>query len=113
MIAQDRQSSVEQSPIEATGHIRRRSLRREGVWKGSMVPVFGSIANAIDDAIGLRMTELPITPARVLAALREGEGRDVSLQSGARHLYKEILEAPHRLTCRHSGKVGSRLIEHL
>jgi 4-hydroxybenzoyl-CoA reductase subunit alpha len=41
------------------------------VGEGSMVPVLGSIANAIYDAVGVRMTELPITPERVLAALRE------------------------------------------
>ena len=51
-----------------------------------MMPVFGSIANAIDDAIGLRTTELPISLERVLAALGEDDGRDVSLQSGARRL---------------------------
>jgi CO/xanthine dehydrogenase Mo-binding subunit len=36
--------------------------------------VLGSIANAIYDAIGVRITELPITPERVLAALRERRG---------------------------------------
>jgi CO/xanthine dehydrogenase Mo-binding subunit len=41
------------------------------VGEGSMVPVLGSIANAIYDAIGVRITELPITPERVLRALRE------------------------------------------
>jgi 4-hydroxybenzoyl-CoA reductase subunit alpha len=41
------------------------------VGEGSMVPVLGSIANAINDAIGVRITELPITPERVLKALAE------------------------------------------
>ncbi len=41
------------------------------VGEGSMVPVLGSIANAIYDAIGVRMTELPITPQKVLKALAE------------------------------------------
>jgi 4-hydroxybenzoyl-CoA reductase subunit alpha len=40
------------------------------VGEGSMVPVLGSIANAIFDAVGVRMTELPITPERILEALR-------------------------------------------
>jgi tetratricopeptide (TPR) repeat protein len=44
------------------------------VGEGSMVPVLGSIANAIYDAIGVRITELPITPERVLAALAEKRG---------------------------------------
>ncbi len=41
------------------------------VGEGSMVPVLGSIANAIYDAVGIRMTTLPITPERVLAALKK------------------------------------------
>ncbi len=42
-----------------------------GQIEGSMVPVFGSIANAIYDAVGVRMTELPITPQKILKALEE------------------------------------------
>ena len=34
-----------------------------------MLPVASAIANAIDDAVGVRITELPITPERVLRAL--------------------------------------------
>jgi 4-hydroxybenzoyl-CoA reductase subunit alpha len=48
------------------------------VGEGSMVPVLGSIANAIYDAIGVRMTELPITPERVLKAIREQQERERS-----------------------------------
>ena len=36
-----------------------------------MVPVLGSIANAIYDAIGVRMTELPITSQKILKALEK------------------------------------------
>jgi 4-hydroxybenzoyl-CoA reductase subunit alpha len=43
------------------------------VGEGSMVPVLGSIANAIYDAIGVRMYELPITPQKILKALQEKE----------------------------------------
>ena len=34
-----------------------------------MVPVLGSIANAIYDAIGVRITELPITAEKILEGL--------------------------------------------
>jgi CO/xanthine dehydrogenase Mo-binding subunit len=34
-----------------------------------------AIANAIDDAIGIRLTELPLTAEAVLRALRQREGR--------------------------------------
>jgi xanthine dehydrogenase YagR molybdenum-binding subunit len=43
-----------------------------GIGEPATIPTAAAIANAIYDAIGVRMTELPITPARVLAAL---EGR--------------------------------------
>ncbi len=45
------------------------------VGEGSMVPVLGSIANAIYDAVGVRITSLPITAEKVLKALQEKSGR--------------------------------------
>jgi 4-hydroxybenzoyl-CoA reductase subunit alpha len=39
------------------------------VGEGATLPVLGAIANAIADAIGARVFELPITPERVLQAL--------------------------------------------
>jgi CO/xanthine dehydrogenase Mo-binding subunit len=37
--------------------------------------VAGAIANAIYDAVGVRINTLPITPEKVLAALREKEAK--------------------------------------
>jgi len=34
-----------------------------------------AVANAIFDAVGIRLTELPFTPARVLAALKAQKGK--------------------------------------
>ncbi len=39
------------------------------IGEGSLLPVLGAIANAIHDACGVRVTELPITPEKILAAL--------------------------------------------
>jgi len=39
--------------------------------EGSTLPVIGAIANAVSDAIGVRVTELPITPDRVRALIRQ------------------------------------------
>jgi len=36
-----------------------------------------AIGNAIDDAIGVRLTELPLNPEAVLRALRAKEGRPI------------------------------------
>jgi len=49
-------------------------LTFHGQVEGSMVPVLGSIANAIYDAVGVRITSLPITAEKVLKALQEKNG---------------------------------------
>jgi 4-hydroxybenzoyl-CoA reductase alpha subunit len=48
------------------------------VGEGASLPVMGAVANAVAEAIGVRITDLPITPEKVLRALgkvpREAEG---------------------------------------
>ena len=41
----------------------------KGLGESGVIPVAAAVANAIKNAIGIRFTELPITPARVRAAL--------------------------------------------
>ncbi len=41
------------------------------VGEGATLPVLGAIANAVADAIGVRIFELPITPEKVLKAINE------------------------------------------
>jgi CO/xanthine dehydrogenase Mo-binding subunit len=38
--------------------------------------VLGSIANAIYDAVGVRITSLPITPDKVLKAIQEKKAEE-------------------------------------
>ncbi len=45
----------------------------KGVGEACTVPVAAAIANAIDDAVGVRITELPITPERLLEHLNKRE----------------------------------------
>ena len=40
-----------------------------GVGETSICPPLAAIANAVSNAVGIRMTELPISPPRILAAL--------------------------------------------
>jgi CO/xanthine dehydrogenase Mo-binding subunit len=47
----------------------------KGVGGSATMPLSPAIANAIDDAIGVRLTELPLTPEAVLRALRAKEGK--------------------------------------
>jgi CO/xanthine dehydrogenase Mo-binding subunit len=53
--------------------------------EGSLAATIPAVANAIYDAVGVRINTLPITPEKVLAALREKQKRDGSSEKdGAR-----------------------------
>ncbi len=45
------------------------------IGEGSTLPVLGAVANAIADATGVRIRELPITPEKILRGLREQAAR--------------------------------------
>ena len=45
-----------------------------GLGEPATVPTAGAVANAVYNAIGVQVTELPMTPARVLAALERRQG---------------------------------------
>ncbi len=47
----------------------------KGVGEAPTVPVTPAIANAIHDAVGIRLNELPITPEKVLKKLQGKQGR--------------------------------------
>jgi 4-hydroxybenzoyl-CoA reductase subunit alpha len=44
------------------------------IGEGSLLPMLGAIANAVADATGVRVYELPITPERILKALKDKRG---------------------------------------
>jgi xanthine dehydrogenase YagR molybdenum-binding subunit len=46
-----------------------------GLAEPPIIPTAPAIANAVANAIGVEIRELPLTPWRVLAALREGRER--------------------------------------
>ncbi|KYH33187.1 xanthine dehydrogenase family protein molybdopterin-binding subunit [Neomoorella mulderi] len=46
----------------------------KGVGEPATIPTVPAIINAIYNAVGVRITELPVTPEKILAALREKEG---------------------------------------
>lgn len=48
----------------------------KGIGEPGCVPTAPAIANAIYDAIGVRITDLPITPERVLAEIKKKKGAD-------------------------------------
>jgi nicotinate dehydrogenase subunit B len=52
--------------------VQRLDQRSSGAGEEVMAAAAGAIANAFFDATGVRMQEFPLTPARVLAALKRG-----------------------------------------
>jgi CO/xanthine dehydrogenase Mo-binding subunit len=50
----------------------------KGVGESSTMPLSPAIANAIDDAVGIRLTELPLTAEAVFRALRARDGKPLA-----------------------------------
>jgi CO/xanthine dehydrogenase Mo-binding subunit len=46
----------------------------KGMGEGGMLPIASALANAVEDAVGVRLTELPLTPERILNALVARDG---------------------------------------
>jgi CO/xanthine dehydrogenase Mo-binding subunit len=43
----------------------------KGIGEAGMIPTAPAIANAVYDAVGVRIRDLPITPEKILAALKK------------------------------------------
>jgi CO/xanthine dehydrogenase Mo-binding subunit len=44
-----------------------------GVGETPIVPPMGAIANAVENALGIRFTQLPMSPPRVLDAIERAD----------------------------------------
>jgi CO/xanthine dehydrogenase Mo-binding subunit len=49
------------------------SVGSKGLGEPPIIPLTAAVANAVADAIGVRVTDLPLTPDRILNALRAGK----------------------------------------
>jgi xanthine dehydrogenase YagR molybdenum-binding subunit len=56
------------------------SIGAKGAGEPGIIPTAAAIANAVADALGVRIGDLPITPARVLAALEAAGAPTVEQQ---------------------------------
>ena len=73
-------------------HREQRSawaVRRQGSWEGSLAAFLPALANAIDDAIGIRFDDLPVTPDRVFAAIEKRGAPDGTDGSPAEFLRRD------------------------
>jgi 4-hydroxybenzoyl-CoA reductase subunit alpha len=48
----------------------------KGMGEASLLPTSAAIANAIEDAVGIRIKDLPITPKKIIKALKEKENSE-------------------------------------
>ncbi|WP_236787859.1 molybdopterin cofactor-binding domain-containing protein [Amycolatopsis sp. GM8] len=62
-------------PVIVDGYDDARPYGAKSVGEMSIVPPGAAVANAVYDAIGVRVRELPITPDKILTALSEQDGR--------------------------------------
>ena len=46
----------------------------KGAGEATILPIASAVANAVHDAIGVRITELPITPVKILEGLHAAQG---------------------------------------
>lgn len=75
--------SVLDTPTEVTYHfvdepVSSNELGAKGMAELSMVPIIPAITNAIHDAVGVRITQLPASPERILVALTDLENQTAS-----------------------------------
>ncbi|NKQ51708.1 molybdopterin-dependent oxidoreductase [Amycolatopsis sp. K13G38] len=61
--------------VIVNGHDEAGPYGAKSVGEMSIIPPGAAVANAVYDAIGVRIRELPITPDKVLTALAERDGR--------------------------------------
>ncbi len=75
------------------------------VGQGPLLPMMPAVANAIFDAVGVRIDEMPITPDKVLQALRaQGEGRGAARRPRA--LPRRAVRGAD-VSCRRRGRVAT------
>jgi 4-hydroxybenzoyl-CoA reductase subunit alpha len=86
-------SALEMPPVEV---IIVESNDPEGPFgakeagEGPLLPILPSLANAVYDAVGVRMYQLPMTPDRVLEAIEKRE------RAGAVHAARRASRAPEK-----------------
>lgn len=68
------------TPIVVESAHRTGPFGAKGVGETGILAVAPAIANAVRDAVGVRITELPLTPERVLNALTEQSGNGAELE---------------------------------
>ncbi len=48
----------------------------------SIVPPLAAIANAVSNAVGVRMTHIPMSPPRILKAIKDEQAQELEVSAG-------------------------------
>ena len=75
------------------------------VGQGPLLPVMPAVANAVYDAVGVRIDEVPITPEKILQA-RSRRRPPASRRATDRRVSRQS-PGPSRSTCRRRGKAAT------
>lgn len=62
------------TPLVVESPHRTGPFGAKGVGETGIIPLAPAVANAVRDAVGVRLTSLPLTPERLLTAMEPGDG---------------------------------------
>src|SRR5512141_2281023 len=71
-------TSPTSSPLSSSTRARRRRRRPKSSLFSSRIPIPPAVSNALFDAVGVRVDEIPATPEKVHAALKLGAAGQVA-----------------------------------
>ena len=71
-------------PILIELYAGRNNTHTRGIGEPATIPTSAAVANAVSHALGIRITEIPLTPARVLAAVNSARAGSLAPEKGAR-----------------------------
>ncbi|MGH7824801.1 MAG: hypothetical protein ACREQ7_06455 [Candidatus Binatia bacterium] len=60
----------------AIAHWEKQGRAAKGIGENPISPVAAAVANAIEDAVGVRIRDLPITAENIYTAVRENRRKD-------------------------------------
>lgn len=74
-------------PEQFTSHLEEHGMGpgpfgSKGIGEAPVLGIAAAVANAVEDAVGVRITTLPITPEKILRALRERDASRNDAQEG-------------------------------